>query len=161
MDNVQLTSKQKKFLDYIITYRDENEIWPTYREIADRFGFKSPNSVTQNLQSLLKKGYLVKTDDNEYELHQRYLKKKTVQVDSQLEEPLYEVYLSGVSFPQVIFRKQWNRILATLHSNIFSRIYISCLHFGFQGKVCVMPTSMTVILYCWLMMISVTGILAL
>ena len=55
MDNVQLTSKQKKFLDYIITYRDENEIWPTYREIADRFGFKSPNSVTQNLQSLLKK----------------------------------------------------------------------------------------------------------
>lgn len=89
MDNVQLTSKQKKFLDYIITYRDENEIWPTYREIADQFGFKSPNSVTQNLQSLLKKGYLVKTDDNEYELHNRYLKKKSVKIDSQLEEPLY------------------------------------------------------------------------
>ena len=100
------------FLDYIITYRDENEIWPTYREIADRFGFNSPNSVTQNLQSLLKKGYLVKTDDNEYELHPRYLKKKTVQVDSQLDppplpppppqNPFTEVYLSGVSFPQGI-----------------------------------------------------------
>lgn len=76
MDNVQLTGKQKKFLDYIISYREEHEIWPTYREIADEFGFRSPNSVTQNLQSLLKKGYLVKTDDNEYELHNRYLKKK-------------------------------------------------------------------------------------
>lgn len=88
MDNVQLTSKQKKFLDYIITYREDHEIWPTYREIADEFGFRSPNSVTQNLQSLLKKGYLVKTDDNEYELHNRYLKKKSqrIRID---DEPAY------------------------------------------------------------------------
>jgi SOS regulatory protein LexA len=88
MDNVQLTSKQKKFLDYIITYREENEIWPTYREIADTFNFRSPNSVTQNLQSLLKKGYLVKTDDSEYELHNRYLKKKKQSVYLP-EEPTY------------------------------------------------------------------------
>ena len=88
MDNVQLTSKQKKFLDYIITYREENEIWPTYREIADTFNFRSPNSVTQNLQSLLKKGYLVKTDDNEYELHNRYLKKKKQSIYMD-EEPTY------------------------------------------------------------------------
>ncbi|HAC15483.1 MAG TPA: repressor LexA [Bacteroidetes bacterium] len=88
MDNVQLTSKQKKFLDYIITYRDENEIWPTYREIADTFNFRSPNSVTQNLQSLLKKGYLVKTDDNEYELHNRYLKKKKQSIYMD-DEPTY------------------------------------------------------------------------
>lgn len=88
MDNVQLTSKQKKFLDYIITYREENQIWPTYREIADTFNFRSPNSVTQNLQSLLKKGYLVKTDDSEYELHNRYLKKKKQSVYLP-EEPTY------------------------------------------------------------------------
>ncbi len=75
MDNVQLTGKQKKFLDYIISYKKDNDIWPTYREIADEFNFRSPNSVTQNLQSLLKKGYLTKTEDNEYELHPRYEKK--------------------------------------------------------------------------------------
>lgn len=69
MDNAQLTKKQKEFYDYIKDYRDEQGIWPTYREIADRFGFKSPNSVTQNLQSLVKKGYLTKTEDNEYLLN--------------------------------------------------------------------------------------------
>lgn len=76
MDNVQLTGKQKKFLDYIINYKEEHEIWPTYREIADEFGFKSPNSVTQNLKSLQKKGYLYKTEENEYELHAKYEKKR-------------------------------------------------------------------------------------
>jgi len=69
MDNAQLTKKQKEFYDYIREYRDEHDIWPTYREIAEQFGFKSPNSVTQNLQSLVKKGYLTKTDDNEYLLN--------------------------------------------------------------------------------------------
>lgn len=85
MDNVQLTSKQKKFLDYIISYKSEYEIWPTYREIADEFGFRSPNSVTQNLQSLLKKGYLTRSDDNEYELHPRYERKRSSVTD----EPTY------------------------------------------------------------------------
>jgi repressor LexA len=87
MDNVQLTGKQKKFLDYIITYKEDNEIWPTYREIADEFGFRSPNSVTQNLQSLLKKGYLVKKDDSEYELHPRYDRKRKIRASQ--EEPTY------------------------------------------------------------------------
>jgi SOS regulatory protein LexA len=88
MDNVQLTGKQKKFLDYIIDYKSEHDIWPTYREIADEFGFRSPNSVTQNLQSLLKKGYLVKSDDNEYELHPRYARKRGLPaLDEQ--EPFY------------------------------------------------------------------------
>lgn len=87
MDNAQLTSKQKKFFDYILSYRQENDIWPTYREIADRFGFRSPNSVTQNLQSLLKKGYLVKGDDSEYELHPRYLKRRMTAYRE--EEPVF------------------------------------------------------------------------
>lgn len=69
MDNAQLTRKQQQFFDFIVEYKKDNEIWPTYREIADEFGYKSPNSVTQNIQSLLKKGYLVKNDDDEYDLH--------------------------------------------------------------------------------------------
>ena len=68
MDSSQLTRKQKQFFDFIVTYKEEYGIWPTYREIADKFRFKSPNSVTQNLQALLRKGYLVKTEEDEYEL---------------------------------------------------------------------------------------------
>ncbi len=68
MDNSQLTRKQKQFFDYIVSYKRDHGIWPTYREIADQFGFKSPNSVTQNLQALLKKSYLVKSEDDEYDL---------------------------------------------------------------------------------------------
>lgn len=88
MDNVQLTTKQKKFLDYIISFKQEYEIWPTYREIADQFGFRSPNSVTQNLQSLLRKGYLVKSNENEYELHPRYEKRRG-RGQQPVEEPTY------------------------------------------------------------------------
>ena len=68
MDLVHLTRKQREFFDYIVEYKKEYDIWPTYREIADHFGFRSPNSVTQNIQALLKKGYLVKTNDEEYDL---------------------------------------------------------------------------------------------
>lgn len=68
MDKAQLTRKQKEFFDYIVEYKTEHDVWPTYREIADAFDYKSPNSVTQNIQALLKKGYLVKTDDNEYDI---------------------------------------------------------------------------------------------
>lgn len=68
MDNVQLTRKQKEFYNYIVDFKNEHSLWPTYREIADEFGFKSPNSVTQNIKALLKKGYLVKTGEDEYAL---------------------------------------------------------------------------------------------
>ncbi|MEX0778286.1 MAG: S24 family peptidase [Balneolales bacterium] len=72
MDHVQLTHKQKAFFEYIRDYKQEYEVWPTYREITDEFGFRSPNSVTQNLQSLVKKGYLIKGDDDDYDLPSRY-----------------------------------------------------------------------------------------
>ncbi len=69
MDNAQLTRKQKEFFDYIIDYKKEYDVWPTYREIADAFNYKSPNSVTQNIQALLKKGVLIRTDEDEYDIH--------------------------------------------------------------------------------------------
>tara|TARA_R110002096_G_scaffold326134_7_gene520127 strand:- start:23491 stop:24147 length:657 start_codon:yes stop_codon:yes gene_type:complete len=68
MDNAHLTRKQQEFFNFILEYKKEYDVWPTYREIADHFGFKSPNSVTQNIQALLKKGYLVKRNDEEYDL---------------------------------------------------------------------------------------------
>ncbi len=63
MSRRDLTEKQQEFLRYIRSFMKENGIWPTYREIGDHFGFRSPNSVTQNLQALHKKGYL---DRDEY-----------------------------------------------------------------------------------------------
>lgn len=58
MTRRNLTEKQREFLQYIRSYLRENGVWPTYREIIDHFDFRSPNSVTQNLQALHKKGYL-------------------------------------------------------------------------------------------------------
>ena len=72
MDHKQLTRKQKEFFDFITSYKQEEGIWPTYSEIVDQFGYRSPNSVTQNLQSLVRKGYLYKTDEDEYEINPEY-----------------------------------------------------------------------------------------
>lgn len=59
----RLTSKQTSFLDYLRNYAKRTGTWPTYREIIDRFEYRSPNSVTQNLEALFKKGYLERDDD--------------------------------------------------------------------------------------------------
>ncbi len=72
MDHAQLTRKQKEFFDFITGYKMEHDVWPTYREISDQFNYKSPNSVTQNIQALLKKGYLVKGEDEEYDIHPEF-----------------------------------------------------------------------------------------
>lgn len=74
MDTAQLTRKQKAFLDFILSYKEEHDVWPTYREIADMFAFRSPNSVTQNIQALIKKGVLVRTQHDEYDLAPRWKK---------------------------------------------------------------------------------------
>lgn len=58
MSRRQLTQKQHAFLKYLRDHVDEHKVWPTYREIADHFDYRSPNSVTQNLQALSRKGFL-------------------------------------------------------------------------------------------------------
>lgn len=68
MDHRQLTKKQLEFFHFIHDYRKTNGIWPTYREISDALDFKSPNSVTQNIKALIKKGVLHKSAEFEYEL---------------------------------------------------------------------------------------------
>ncbi|NBB87273.1 MAG: repressor LexA [Bacteroidetes bacterium] len=63
MSRRKLTAKQHEFLTFIEDYIEEENVWPTYREIIDHFEYRSPNSVTQNLQALHKKGYLTRDDD--------------------------------------------------------------------------------------------------
>jgi repressor LexA len=70
MSRRHLTSKQHDFLQYLHGHVRERKVWPTYREIVDHFGYRSPNSVTQNLQALAKKGYL-RRDHNGYHLVDR------------------------------------------------------------------------------------------
>jgi len=70
MSRRQLTAKQYEFLKYLQQYVRKHGVWPTYREIVDHFDYRSPNSVTQNLQALEKKGHLVRDADG-YQLVDR------------------------------------------------------------------------------------------
>lgn len=67
MSRRHLTEKQLAFLDYLRQHVHAHRVWPTYREVVDHFEFRSPNSVTQNLQALTRKGYLER-DRNGYRL---------------------------------------------------------------------------------------------
>lgn len=67
MGRRQLTAKQHRFLLFLLEFSERHSVWPTYREIEEHFGFASPNSVTQNLQALHRKGYLLQ-DDNGYRI---------------------------------------------------------------------------------------------
>lgn len=53
-----LTRKQQQILDFIQDRQRTGGVAPTYQEIADRFGFRSPNSVTTHLRLIRQKGHL-------------------------------------------------------------------------------------------------------
>lgn len=59
----RLTAKQTAFLEFLRNYTRRTGGWPTYRELIERFEYRSPNSVTQNFEALFKKGYLERDDD--------------------------------------------------------------------------------------------------
>ncbi|MFN3597498.1 MAG: LexA family protein [Rubricoccaceae bacterium] len=67
MSRRQLTPKQRAFLEYLHTHLRTHQTWPTYRELVEHFDYRSPNSVTQNLQALLRKGFLLR-DRSGYQL---------------------------------------------------------------------------------------------
>jgi repressor LexA len=54
----ELTAKQQRIVDFILKRQRTDGITPTQREIADEFGFTSPNSVTQHLRLIRQKGHL-------------------------------------------------------------------------------------------------------
>lgn len=54
MQNIELTNKQKKVLDFI----GQRDIPPTIREIAKHMGFSSTGTVRDYLLALEKKGYI-------------------------------------------------------------------------------------------------------
>ena len=70
MSRRQLTGKQNAFLEFLQVHVRAHRVWPTYREIVDHFEYRSPNSVTQNLHALSRKGFLER-DRNGYRLVDR------------------------------------------------------------------------------------------
>ncbi|MGB3542296.1 LexA family protein [Rubrivirga sp.] len=79
MSRRQLTQKQLSFLEYLRGHVDQHKVWPTYREIADHFEYRSPNSVTQNLQALSRKGFLQRSK-NGYALIEQAAREGSVRV---------------------------------------------------------------------------------
>jgi len=60
-----LTPKQKQILAYIEQFITENDYAPSYREIADHFGFSSVATVAEHIDNLKQKGYLA-SDESGY-----------------------------------------------------------------------------------------------
>jgi repressor LexA len=54
-----LTQRQQQILDFILKRQQTEGSTPTYQEIADEFGFRSLNSVTEHVRLLRRKGCLV------------------------------------------------------------------------------------------------------
>lgn len=60
MNMKNLTKRQKEILDLIKNFIKEHDYAPSYREIAENFGYKSVATVAQHIESLNRKGYLRK-----------------------------------------------------------------------------------------------------
>lgn len=58
----EITRRQKEILDYLVAAVSGRGNMPSHREIARRFGLRSPATVHQHLQALERKGYLSKSD---------------------------------------------------------------------------------------------------
>ena len=54
----KLTSRQEEVLEFLKEFKRSEGSSPTYREIADRFGFKSPKAAVDHVYALEKKGYV-------------------------------------------------------------------------------------------------------
>lgn len=118
MTHTALTKKQQEFFDFIIEYKNEEGIWPTYREISEHFEYKSPNSVTQNIQALIKKRFLVKKED-EYDLHPRLSESQNLLSDEESETGIPIRGLIAAGYLQEAVEANLGRItLETIFPNL-------------------------------------------
>lgn len=53
-----LTAKQKKLLDYINSYFNENGIYPTYEEMKNALDIKSKSSIHKLISSIEERGFI-------------------------------------------------------------------------------------------------------
>jgi len=55
----KLTARQQEILKFLISVAREKGRFPSYREIGRRFRLRSPATVSQHLEALARKGYLL------------------------------------------------------------------------------------------------------
>jgi repressor LexA len=58
----ELTDKQAQVLQFIEEYQWEHGSSPTVREMREKFGLSSDNSILKHIKALVKKGYIEKDD---------------------------------------------------------------------------------------------------
>jgi len=88
---MELTSRQRQILEYIVEYEKEHGYPPTIREICEAFGISSPRGVSKHLEALEKKGYIERSKGRSRGI--RIL--KSAQQDVVLEE-FYTIPVVGV-----------------------------------------------------------------
>lgn len=59
-----ITKKQKNVLDFIQSYKSENGISPTIKEISKKLKLKAVSTVHEHIKSLEEKGYLSKSENS-------------------------------------------------------------------------------------------------
>ncbi|MBI5729351.1 MAG: transcriptional repressor LexA [Candidatus Magasanikbacteria bacterium] len=74
-----LTTKQKQILDYIRIYNKKNGVSPTFEEIGKHIG-KAFSTVHEHVGVLIKKGYLIKNDNDPRGLEINEQKKSLVEI---------------------------------------------------------------------------------
>ena len=76
-----LTIKQKKLLDYIKSYYQDKDLFPTFEEMKDNLSIKSESGIYKLLSSLEDKGYIKKVPHKARALKLNDLKKNSNQID--------------------------------------------------------------------------------
>jgi repressor LexA len=58
-----LTRRQKEVLEYLRNFISKHDYAPSYREVADHFGFSSVATVAEHVETLKAKGYLENSEN--------------------------------------------------------------------------------------------------
>lgn len=140
---MNITIKQKLFYDYILRYYKQNGILPSRTNIQTYFGYKSPNSISQHMDALVRKGWLRSDDDGE--LHFRTDPPTPQSVSALLEELRIIALSESIPIPlgarierihqEISLLTQWNNMdiilppegsmyeVCTVESGVYWRYY--------------------------------------
>ena len=76
-----LTIKQKKLLDYIKSYYQDKDLFPTFDEMKDNLSIKSKSCIYKLLSSLEDKGYIRKTPHKARAIELNDVRKSRIETD--------------------------------------------------------------------------------
>lgn len=74
MNNLLPSKKQHALLEFIDTFIKEHDYAPSYREVARALDYKSVSTVATHINGLIKRGWLVKRDNEKRSVEVVYKK---------------------------------------------------------------------------------------